>query len=139
MDWRIDAACRYANNPDAWMVTRSEMSGENKTALRICRTCPVMARCRSWYDSLEPDMRQSVIAGGIRWNSYGHPDERLAPVHLPPGKVTATQAGMALRVSRNTIGVWCADGKLPAERDETGRWVIDTDDLNRFVEASWTS
>lgn len=73
MDWRVDAACRSHGDPDAWIVKKSTLSEENRTALRICSTCPVMRQCRSWYDSLEPEMRQSVVAGGVRWSSKGEP------------------------------------------------------------------
>jgi hypothetical protein len=73
MDWRTDAACRGSTVPDAWFVTRADLSSANVMALKICRTCPVMDQCRSWYESLDPELRQSVIAGGIKWNSYGPP------------------------------------------------------------------
>lgn len=73
MDWRVDAACRSHADPDAWIVKKSTLSEENRTALRICATCPVIAQCRAWYDSLDPLMRQSVVAGGVRWSNTGKP------------------------------------------------------------------
>lgn len=79
MDWRIDAACRETGNPDAWFVKKSALSEENHTALRICRSCPVLVQCRGWYDTLRPEMRQSVIAGGMRWSNTGQPPKVEVP------------------------------------------------------------
>ncbi|AQT78303.1 hypothetical protein B1R94_02210 [Mycolicibacterium litorale] len=45
-NWRLQAACR-SHDPDLWFPER----GDKRTkaaALRICRTCPVIAACRDY-------------------------------------------------------------------------------------------
>jgi excisionase family DNA binding protein len=59
----------------------------------------------------------------------------MRDVHFPPGSFTAKEVGVVLRVSRNTVSMWCATGKIPATRDDNGRWLIAAAALNRYVES----
>jgi len=49
---------RLPNHPDHDYATGA--------ALRICRQCPALARCRSWLDGLDPHERpHGVVAGRV--------------------------------------------------------------------------
>lgn len=38
---------RYGHDPELWFSTRPS---KTKTALAVCRTCPVIGECREWAD-----------------------------------------------------------------------------------------
>ena len=44
MNWIHQAACR-GHDPELWFSTRPS---KTKTALAVCRTCPVIGECREW-------------------------------------------------------------------------------------------
>lgn len=46
MNWIHQAACR-GHDPELWFSTRPS---KTKTALAVCRTCPVIGECREWAD-----------------------------------------------------------------------------------------
>lgn len=53
LDWHQQAACRTHPDPDLWFPT----SGQHHRAQRavtICRSCPVLAECRTWVDRHDP-------------------------------------------------------------------------------------
>ncbi|PLS24968.1 WhiB family transcriptional regulator [Bifidobacterium imperatoris] len=45
-DWRHQATCRQYD-PELWFSTRPD---ETKTALAVCRQCPVIDECRQFAD-----------------------------------------------------------------------------------------
>lgn len=64
--WIENAACAKVG-PGPWDTTGGEgMSLDNRRALGICRTCPVLAQCREFADRLESQKRTSIecIFGG---------------------------------------------------------------------------
>lgn len=132
MDWRINAACRDAIDPDAWLVSTTHLTAANRDALRVCTTCPVRKQCLAWYESLPRDMRLSVIAGGVRFDDAGRPEHwgpPVVPVGPPKGVLSTAQAAAYMRVSPHTVKVWCGSGKLAATRDSHGHWRIRAEDL----------
>lgn len=46
MNWIHQAACR-GHDPELWFSTRPS---KTKTALAVCRPCPVIGECREWAD-----------------------------------------------------------------------------------------
>ena len=139
MDWRVGAACRESLDPDAWLVSTTNLTAANREALRVCTTCPVRAQCLAWYESLPREMRLSVIAGGIRFNDAGHPERSWTPPFVPDGPPTGVlstaQAAAYLRVRPHTVKQWCVSGKLAATRDGHGHWRIRAEDLPEVADA----
>ncbi|KAA1243111.1 hypothetical protein F0Q45_25845 [Mycobacterium simiae] len=39
-------------------------------ALQLCRTCPALAGCRRWVDSLSPKHRPAGVVAGRLWESW---------------------------------------------------------------------
>lgn len=44
-----------------------EVADRHRLALRVCASCPVLARCRDWLESLPPRERPAgVVAGAVQ-------------------------------------------------------------------------
>jgi excisionase family DNA binding protein len=135
MDWRVKAACRDALDPDAWMVTTAAPSDANLDALRTCRGCPVQRACLAWYETLPPIMRQSVIAGGVRWDHNGQPHRVARSAPQPDMVLSTVEAATYLFVTPQTVNHMCKDGRIKAVRNEKGHWRIRAEDLLEAVDA----
>lgn len=76
MNWIHQAACR-GHDPELWFSTRPS---KTKTALAVCRTCPVIGECREWAD------------GHSRINGY--PLQPKRPEFLEPRYALEKPAGI---------------------------------------------
>lgn len=54
----------------------------HQQALGLCRLCPALASCQTWFDTLTPSNRPPGVVAG-------HP----APTPKPPGRPTGTTKG----------------------------------------------
>ena len=70
--WRRSAACSPATAEWFWLTPgrpeaghRTRLSIDNKAALALCRSCPVLDDCLA-YEEAHPD-RWSYIAAGRLW------------------------------------------------------------------------
>lgn len=56
----------FAFDPPHHDETAADVAYRHQVALRICQSCPVLADCKSWVDSLPRSRRpRGVIAGRI--------------------------------------------------------------------------
>lgn len=54
--WMEDGLCRQAANPDAWFPTTGQHNATTRTAMRVCRSCPVVETCLN-YALERPDLQ----------------------------------------------------------------------------------
>lgn len=84
LDWRQRAACGPDTAEWFWLYQKSgpaALTKENRAALELCRTCPVVAQCIREEESNR--IRDSHIAGGLIWTIEGP--------RLPPKPKEATR------------------------------------------------
>lgn len=75
--WTAHAACRHT--PDAFLAPDGPGRWGCSAALHVCREhCPVLAQCLDYATEQGPGRRQSMILGGIQYDSTGAP-ARSAP------------------------------------------------------------
>lgn len=87
------------------------------TALRICRSCPALASCSAWFESLAPQERPSgVIAGRI--NTPGRHDMTQP---IDPLMDAADPSKMRVP-ARFGDGVFTDDEYVDADPEAAGQW-----------------
>jgi excisionase family DNA binding protein len=134
--WTGRAAC-LGHDPQLWEVVGTKLTGDNETATRMCRRCPVRTDCHQLGVALGRGAEGMIFGGEVmppdRWVSLRELTE--------PRVLSSGQAAEVLHLSPQTVRNACAEGRLPAVRDDAGRWTIRARDLRAFAAKGppWTS
>jgi len=133
-----DMPC-HTHNPELWHV-ESSLTLENRVALTLCRSCPVLGACDDWYQGMDRKQRIHTIAGGRYYGVSGTEVSAHKPggatITGDPDELLSTgEAAAVVGLSTTTIGEACRRGTIVTSTTPKGHYRIRRADLAAWVKA----